>query len=296
MGWDDRLNRAQGVIPLGQGTVEVLMWAYSKYLPDNQPHRHTYFEVCQVGGHGAGVFTVQEQPHPIKSGDIFFARPGVVHQIVNTQSPGMELRWVCFQWTPPASDSKSDEADSLLRAFADSPLLVTEDKDRRVTATWDALQAVAEGPLRLGDDAQRTALILALLLSLAQEGAGDQLPVLPEPSGPESGDLAARLAVRYIHDNLNRPLSLSEIAGFVCVSPRHLSRLFTRFTGVSPATYIAHARLDRARGLLRHSALAIKEVAAAVGYPDVHHFTPGFCPAYRLSARHVPSCTRTSCE
>ncbi len=291
MDWIERLNRGQGILPLGQGTVEVLSWAYSKHLADNQPHRHTYFEVCQVGNYGAGIFTVQEQSHQIKPGDVFFARPGVVHQIVNTLPILMELRWVCFQWTPPDSDRKSEEADSLLRAFADSPVLVAADKDRRVTATWDALQSVAEGPLRLGDDAQRTALISALILALAQEGTGDILPTLPEPSGPDSGDLAARLAIRYIHDNLNRPLSLPEIAGFVCVSPRHLSRLFARFTGVSPATYISHARMDRARGLLRHSALAIKEVASAVGYPDVHHFTRVFtqhsgCPPGVF--RHAP--------
>ena len=92
----------------------------------------------------------------------------------------------------------------------------------------------------------------------------------------ERGDLAARLAVRFIHDNLNRPLPLAEIAAQAHLSPRHLSRLLTRFTGKSPAHYITHARMDRARGLLLRSQTPIKEVAVAVGYPDVHHFTRAF--------------------
>jgi transcriptional regulator GlxA family with amidase domain len=122
-------------------------------------------------------------------------------------------------------------------------------------------------------------------------------PVL-ETAGPDAGDLTARLAVRFIHDNLNRPLGVSEIANQVHTSVRHLSRLFERFTGTSPAAYLTQARLDRACGLLAHSQAPIKEIAEAVGYPDVHHFTRVFaqrlgCPPgeYRRhpNARAVPN-------
>ena len=103
--------------------------------------------------------------------------------------------------------------------------------------------------------------------------------------------------MRFIHDNLGHPLPLGEIAAQVHLSPRHLSRLLTRYTGQPPARYITRARLDRARGLLLRSALPIKEVAAAVGYPDVHHFTRAFaayfgCPPGALRRHpeqgHVP--------
>ena len=97
MDWLERLNRGLGQIPLGQGTVEVLHWAYDRNLPDNRPHRHTFFEVCLVGGHGEGEFMVQDKPLSLSPGDVFVARPGVVHQIRNTAEPEMELSWVCFQ-------------------------------------------------------------------------------------------------------------------------------------------------------------------------------------------------------
>jgi AraC family L-rhamnose operon transcriptional activator RhaR len=87
------------------------------------------------------------------------------------------------------------------------------------------------------------------------------------------------MAIRYIHDNLERPLPLPEIADHVFLSPRHLTRLFKTYAGVSPATYITRARLDRAQGLLLHTDQPIKEIATAVGYEDVHYFT-------RLFTRH----------
>lgn len=275
MDWLERLNRGLGRMPLGRGTVEVLQWAYARHLADNRPHRHTFFEVCLVGEYGAGEFIVQDRTRRVGPGDLFVARPGVIHQIVNTGCPDMELSWVSFGWTPSPTQPPG-EADALLRAFAASPVLVAPEGQGQVAALWRALRSVASGPTGAAYETQYQALATALILGIAQAGAGQDTVAVAEPSGPQADGLAARLAVRFIHDNLNRPLPLAEIAAQVYLSPRHLSRLFARFTGKSPAHYITHARMDRARGLLLRSQTPIKEVAATVGYPDVHHFTRAF--------------------
>ena len=49
---------------------------------------------------------------------------------------------------------------------------------------------------------------------------------------------------------------------------------------MAPAAYIEQARMDRARTLLQRTDDPIKQVAALVGYVDVHHFT-------RVFTRHV---------
>ena len=67
-----------------------------RLLPDNVPHRHAYFEVCRVGERGRGQYLVNGVPHAIGPGDLFFSRPGVLHQIVNTEQPMMELFWMTF--------------------------------------------------------------------------------------------------------------------------------------------------------------------------------------------------------
>jgi AraC-like DNA-binding protein/mannose-6-phosphate isomerase-like protein (cupin superfamily) len=287
--WLERLNRRSGRIAAGHDTVEILHWAHAPHLPDNRPHRHTFFEACLVGDHGAGVFIVQNQEHPIGPGQLFLARPGFVHQIRNTTLPDMELYWVCFQWVPVPAETKraaETEFDTLLRTCAESPVVVTPDERGRLRALWTALRAIADGPADAAFEMQVSALAAALVIGIAQAASGQIVP-LPEPVGPEAGEAAARLAVRFIHDNLSRPLSLAEIAAQVYVSPRHLARLFQHWTGVTPTHYVTHARMDRAQNLIRHSSLPIKEVAIAVGYPDVHHFTRVFtlrfgCPPAKL--------------
>ncbi len=281
MDWLERLNRGLGQILLGEGTVEVLHWAYARHLANNNPHRHTFFEVCLVGENGAGEFTVQDQALPLRPGDLFVARPGVVHRIVNTEQPEMELFWVCFQWTP-APSKPPGEVDRLLKGFAESEVCVVPDAGGRLAAIWAAIRAVSGGAGSRGDTVQQQALTAALLVSVAQT-LSEQGDGLEERVGPGSGEATARLAVRFIHDNLNRPLPLGEIAAQVHVSTRHLSRLVTAFTGSPPAHYIAAARLDRARGLLGQSDLPIKEIAVTVGYPDVHHFTRVFTARFGCS-------------
>jgi AraC-like DNA-binding protein len=275
MDWIKRLNQVGGRLALA-GSVEVLNWAYNPHLSDNVPHRHTYFEVCQVGAHGRGEFRVQDTIHAIAPGDIFFARPGFVHQIVNTARQKMELSWLCFGWMPDNNDNNNDESAVLMRAFADSSIVVAPDENGRVGAIWRALRASSEANVAAGQDAQLCALATALVLALAQSGSpAPPIGTFTANRVLEESDnhRLARLATRYIHDNLNRRLPVAEIARHVHVSPRHLTRLMQQFTGVAPATYIERARMDRAHGLLLHSSTRLKEIAHETGFADVHHFT-----------------------
>jgi transcriptional regulator GlxA family with amidase domain len=149
----------------------------------------------------------------------------------------------------------------------------------QVGALWGALRAVGEAAEVPGKDAQLTALSEALILAVAQLGAGDGLPIAPGSPGTAEHQ-AAKLAVRYIHDNLSGALGIEEISSQVAISSRHFGRLFRRFTGTTPAAYVETARMDRARHLLAHTDRPIKDIAVTVGYPDHHHFSRVFARRY----------------
>jgi AraC family L-rhamnose operon transcriptional activator RhaR len=287
MDWLARLNRCAerngGRVPLGEAgcAAEVLHWAYSPRLRDNVPHRHTYFEVCLVGGHGAGEYRVAGVPHPLGPGTLFVARPGVVHQIVNTLTPDvpeMELSWVSFRVSGPAEGG--GEVAALLRRFADAAaVLAVPDTGGRIARLWRTLRVLAEAPPLPGGDVQLRQMMAALLLALAQAGSGT-----PEIEGAEEDipDGAARRAVRVIHERLaeGTPPTVADVAQAVGMSPRHLTRVVRAFAGVAPAEYIEQARLHRAATLLLKTDDPIKQVAQSAGYADVHHFTRAFGRVY----------------
>jgi AraC-like DNA-binding protein len=270
VGWTDLLNTGPGAIRLGPADVDVYHWAEMADTVVNPPHRHTYYEVCWVED-GTGEFTVDGRTHPIGPGSLLFARPGVPHRIVSRRAPGIRLAWVAFRLRLAPDDG---EMAALFGAFAGSARPLAHDAHDRVAALWAALRAIGVGPALPGQRAAAAAVAEALLVALAQAGTEGLRPAAA--SVPDTGAAAVRLVLRYVQDNLDRPLPVEELARHAHLSTRQLSRLFTIHVGQSPAGYVEHTRLDHAAALLVRTDLPIKRIAAAVGYGDVAGFTRAF--------------------
>lgn len=101
---------------------------------------------------------------------------------------------------------------------------------------------------------------------------------------------ARRQVIEYIEVNLPQALTLGELAAVCGLSEYHFARMFKQSLEVAPHRYVLARRLARAQRLLRHSELALGEIAMACGFASSSHFssrfrqqvgaTPG---AYRLA-------------
>lgn len=273
--WLTTLNRQPSALRIGSMGVDVIYHGYAAEHADNQPHRHSFFEVCLVG-RGTGSFFVAGQAQPIGAGELFVARPGVEHQIVSTGRPAMELSWIAYQLhrdglAQPEGPELPAPLDSLLDHFATSSALVVP--GGRCAGLWKALHEVAAS-VELGGAAEQIGwLTAALLVGIAQAVA----PLALEPALPDRRQaLLMQRALRYIDDNLGRPLSPGEVAAEVGLSQRHFTRLFREHTDTTLARYVTRARVDRARARLRDGDVPIKQIAAELGFGDIHYFTRVF--------------------
>ena len=85
----------------------------------------------------------------------------------------------------------------------------------------------------------------------------------------KEGDYAfVRQAVQYIYANLQRRLSIEEIANYVNKSPSYFSHKFKEDTGVSVLKYINNARIEKARLLLKNTSFSINQIAHEVGFKN----------------------------
>ncbi|MCF8468426.1 MAG: GlxA family transcriptional regulator [Sneathiella sp.] len=80
-------------------------------------------------------------------------------------------------------------------------------------------------------------------------------------------------AIACMEENLEEPLSCSDLAVKVGLSTRQLERLFQKYLDYSPTRYYLGLRLDRARYLLTQTSLPIIEVALACGFVSASHFS-----------------------
>lgn len=71
----------------------------------------------------------------------------------------------------------------------------------------------------------------------------------PNLEDPEAGPAYARIgrAIRYLSENYARQPDLDAAASVAALSPYHFQRLFTRYVGVSPKSFVGHLTLDHAK-------------------------------------------------
>lgn len=84
-------------------------------------------------------------------------------------------------------------------------------------------------------------------------------------------------AMDYIGERYGEPgVGVATIAEHLGISEGHLSRLFKKETDYTPLNYLTRYRMHQAMGLLKDCRVKIYEVAEAVGYRDVTHFSATF--------------------
>ena len=86
-----------------------------------------------------------------------------------------------------------------------------------------------------------------------------------------------KAAVDYLHssylENSFRIESLFEMSG---ISPRYFETLFFDRFNMTPKEYITALKLSRAKELLKSEKLSVGDIASALGYSDVYHFSKMF--------------------
>jgi transcriptional regulator GlxA family with amidase domain len=117
--------------------------------------------------------------------------------------------------------------------------------------------------------------------------AGDRQSGAALHDGKPVGATLTR-SVQLMREHIETPLDMGSLAGQVGISARQLERLFRRDFQQSPAKFYMSLRLERARELLRLSALSITEIGFACGFQSASHFSA----AYSLRFGHPPRAER----
>ncbi len=127
-----------------------------------------------------------------------------------------------------------------------------------------------------GVDSQAYADSMATVLSLhLLRRYSDRQPQIKEYFGGLSPHKLK--AVReYIHEHLDRNLTLSKLAARANLSTHYFASLFKQSTGFTPHQYITRCRLEKAKQLLQQTELPIVEIALEVGFQNQSHFTRVF--------------------
>ena len=103
-----------------------------------------------------------------------------------------------------------------------------------------------------------------LVLFLLRPGGQPQLSVSLVAQASEMH--ALRELQLWITENLQKKLSVTDLAGHLSMSRRNFERVFTREVGITPSQYVLHLRVEACRRMLDHSDKGLKQIAGSAGF------------------------------
>ena len=196
----------------------------------------------------------------LKQGDIVIYGPGQWH--MQYADIGVAPRYVTLTFD--------------ISGFDVTPLL-----NRKFAAPQQAVQLLQQ-MLREQErmDQFSNDMILAqltqLLLTLLRESENPSGGKLQTSNAVHSENEIIRQAQIFISSHIREKLSVPLVARQVDVSPSYLTALFHKNLQISPGEYIRRIKLQESKQMIRENDLNFTEIAAALQYSTVHHFSRQF--------------------
>lgn len=83
-------------------------------------------------------------------------------------------------------------------------------------------------------------------------------------------------AKSFIIDNIADPITVKEVADYVCLSAEYFTKSFKKETGQNIKEYITLTKVETAKDMLEHSSIPVSMVALELGYTNFSHFSQVF--------------------
>ena len=117
-------------------------------------------------------------------------------------------------------------------------------------------------------------LMQLLLITLRQQQAPTQK--LKTSNSLNSENEIIRRAQQYISAHIREKLTVPQVAKMVDVSPSYMTALFHKNLQISPGEYIRRIKIQESKQMIREGNMNFTEIAAALHYSTVHHFSRQF--------------------
>lgn len=96
------------------------------------------------------------------------------------------------------------------------------------------------------------------------------------PENDRSKDSMIAQSIVFMENNFATPITIEDIASEIGLSPYYFSRLFRKYTNLSPHEYLINLRITLAQDVLSSSDQSIEYVSEICGYGSVQHFIRSF--------------------
>ena len=167
------------------------------------------------------------------------------------------------------------------------PTVTTLTDTTEATSLFEVLKECYRNPTSPESVFRANGALLQLIALLLKESGATLNPT--EEDAPNS----MQAVIRHIHTNLNRTITVAELAEIADYSPKYFSKIFRQCFNLPPQEYITKIKINQAKKRMRETRLSVAVIAEELGYCDANYFAKifkrktGVSPIqYRKTARH----------
>lgn len=225
---------------------------------------------CTIGGEG--LYRLATLTQGVKAGDVALLAPGTLHDYATRHhDQSWDFYWSHFlprpHWTRWLL--------SLPQVCPGFFVLSIQDRaiHARLQQVFERLVRDSILPSLFHEELGLNALEEALILLARQQERQAERPL----------DSRVEVVSQHLAQHLSEPLSVSELAHIVALSPSRLSHLFKAQVGDSLAATLLKLRLRQAARLLDFTTQSVSEIALSTGFQSPFHFSRQFKVYYGVS-------------
>jgi len=262
-------NESNNELPFEINSLQCLYENNEEYF--NKPIRKNNFEIIWVIK-GKGIHYVDMQESGIEDNNIFFIKPGQVHQLQLTDKPeGYILSFSEAFLSMENQESNSTYHTSLFKMFASADAITVD------TVAFSDMKNIAEKMVKEFEDINlfRTE-ILRRYLKIWLIYITRQVEGSVEFVRPTRNIEIVQQFMDLLEKNYKSQKMVADYAGRLSVTPNYLNEIIKKTTGFSAGHHIRQRIVLEAKRQATYSGRCMKEIAYFLGFCDMAHFSKLF--------------------
>ena len=283
MGMESLIDNFDNYQSMMRSTIEIHHYK-SNNLESVKEHSHNFYELfCLLSGEI--VYTIEDKTYELKSGDILLIPEFAKHNVkIDIKKEGYEriVLWINPWYLKVISTNKTDLTTCFGNKDTENHLLSFE-PTMKYEIIEDLKNLIIESNTnRYGKDVVIESILKQLLVELNRH----RIIYIKENLESKNVIKNVEKVLHYVNEHYSEDISLEMLSDKFFISKYHLSREFSKLTGVQFQKYVAQKRLTLAKKLLI-SGEKPTNIYTYCGFKNYASFFRAFKQMYGISPKEI---------
>lgn len=204
---------------------------------------------------GKGIFRLGNETYHLKDGQGFLISPNVIAYYKADDKEPWSYSWCAF-------DGINAEAYLKRANLTNSNPIFEYNKDDKINKCFKEM--IQSTNWEKSSDLRLQSLLYLFLATIIDEAILDS----SYEETKTNKNIYINKAIHFIHINYSRKIRVSEVAKFIGLDRKYISKLFKDIVGVTIQDYLISFRINKAKEMMKDKQLSIGDISRSVGYDN----------------------------